>query len=118
MIKFIVKRAPKFQLIFGISVGLGVLFLFNWLMSDIMGEAIVKYEGECVVGEYSTETHTGSLTCGEYEKEDGSGEISDFVSKVYIQKRTVFCKITENEYTGSIDWICHSNVPGDESNNS
>lgn len=118
MIKFIAKRALRFPQILGLSVGLGALFLFNWLMSDIMGESIVKYNGECVVGEYSTETHTGSLTCGEYEKEDGSGEISDFVSKVYIQNRTIFCEITENEYTGDIDWTCHSNVPGDESNDS
>lgn len=111
MIEFIAKRLPSFQLILGLTVSLGVLFFFNWFMSNSLGENIVKYNDECVVGEYSTETNTGTLTCGEYEKDDGEGEISGFVGKVYISGRSVFCKITENEYTGSINWDCHTDDP-------
>ncbi len=106
MIKIVAKRAPPTWGLFCSAILLGLLFGFNWLMADTFGEGIVKHNGICVVGEYNAETHTGSLTCGEYEKDNGYDTVSSFVSKVYIQRLPVSCKITENEYSGDTDWDC------------
>jgi len=106
MIRVIAKSAPPLWGLFGLAVLLGFLFWINWLMSDIIGDTVVKYSDECVVGEYNYEYNTGSLTCGEYVKNDGNDVIKGFVGKVYIKKNSIYCQIEENEYTGSTNWDC------------
>ncbi len=115
MIKVIAKNAPDFTILASLTVCLALLFGLNWFMADVRGEGIVKYSGECVVGEYNTETNTGSLTCGEYVKNDGSGVINGFIGKVYIQKLPVSCEITENEYSGDVDWDCQEMLSENDS---
>ena len=86
MIKFLAKSAPDFTMLACLTVCLAILFGYNWLMADLRGNKIVKYSDECIVGEYNVETNTGSLTCGEYTKKDGTAVVPRFVGKVYIKK--------------------------------
>ena len=106
MIEFMAKKAPPLWGLFLFAVLLAILFSFNWLMADTFGGKIVKYSDECVVGEYNVETNTGSLTCGEYTKKDGTSVVSRFVGKVYVMKNSIACEITQNEYSGKVEWDC------------